>query len=694
MGGSMKRLVLFSCLMFACLLLNAAGIIVNSGNTSLQFATLQRCNYDVNIENQIAVVTVTETFKNNLSSNMAPRFYYPMPDGASATQLRWSSFGNWYTATISPNPQNPPGGPSYLPTYFTDYVGAFPIVFDFITILAPADTMTVELTYVQLLPYSGGNVDLTLRNNYIPIQSTPFFVSQSLDVSLQSDRTITAFQMLSHPSATVVNNGNNASANYILNNSIANLDYHLRYTLSSEQLGLWTMSTLRDSIPDNLGHGFFTFIAEPDPSDNTQVINKVFTLVIDRSGSMDWENKIVQAKNAASYIVNHLNEGDMFNIVAFNTSSQSLWESHQPSSPANVAAALTFINGIDAYDGTNIGLAFATAIPQFINANDDTANIIIFLTDGQPTVGITNAAQLVTYIDGLFSTNEAGIFLFNFGIGSDVNQQLLSIMADNHNGMATFLGNNEVYAAITEFYNMIRNPVMLNPTFTVNPVGSVQEVYPANLPNLYLGKQMIVSGRYVTPQTTSITFSGQAYNNQVTYEYPLVLSENNSPNYQFLPKIWAKQKIETLLIQYYLLDPNSAAGLEMRQTIVSLSLMWGIITEFTSFSGGTVNNEDETAATPLAADLVNLVNYPNPFNPATTISFDVLKEIHEPAILKIYNTKGQLIRILAVNVNGKGKYQIFWDGKDQTGRLVTCGIYFYSLKVGNTILSNKMTIMK
>ena len=54
--------------------------------------------------------------------------------------------------------------------------------------------------------------------------------------------------------------------------------------------------------------------------------------------------------------------------------------------------------------------------------------------------------------------------------------------------------------------------------------------------------------------------------------------------YQFLPKVWAKQKIENLLIQYYALDPNSSQALALKQQIIDLSLAFGVITPFTSFS--------------------------------------------------------------------------------------------------------------
>lgn len=83
---------------------------------------------------------------------------------------------------------------------------------------------------------------------------------------------------------------------------------------------------------------------------------------------------------------------------------------------------------------TNISGAFSLAVPQFSTANDSTANIIIFFTDGQPTVGITNTTQLLTHVHTLIQSNESNIFLYCFGIGSDVNVQLLTLMGSQNSG--------------------------------------------------------------------------------------------------------------------------------------------------------------------------------------------------------------------------------------------------------------------
>ncbi len=140
---------------------------------------------------------------------------------------------------------------------------------------------------------------------------------------------------------------------------------------------------------DTLGRGFFAFIVEPDPNDSV-IIHKVFTLIIDRSGSMSG-SKIQQARDAAAYVVNNLNTGDKFNIIVFDDQVSSLFPDHVDVTVANQNIALNYINTIVAGGSTNISGAFDMAIPQFSNSDPNVANVIIFMTDGVPTVGITDA---------------------------------------------------------------------------------------------------------------------------------------------------------------------------------------------------------------------------------------------------------------------------------------------------------------
>ncbi len=85
-------------------------------------------------------------------------------------------------------------------------------------------------------------------------------------------------------------------------------------------------------------------------------------------------------------------------------------------------------------------------------------------------------------------------------------------------------------------------------------------------------------------------------------------------------------------------------------------------------------------------------NYPNPFNPTTEITFALPKA--ESVTLSIYNTSGQLIRTLVNGFYSEGYHSVMWNATDEAGSRVTSGMYVYVLQVGETVLQNKMLLMK
>ena len=121
-----------------------------------------------------------------------------------------------------------------------------------------------------------------------------------------------------------------------------------------------------------------------------------------------------------------------------------------------------------------------------------------------------------------------------------------------------------------------------------------------------------------------------------------------------------------------------------------------MITPFTSFSGPGVGFEEEEIEAendvPVNYEIVG--NYPNPFNPSTEIRFNVFKQMNKNVSIKIFNVKGQLVRILGIHVNQPGQYQVHWDGTDFNSDAASSGLYFYIIDFGEEVLSSKMMLIK
>jgi len=113
---------------------------------------------------------------------------------------------------------------------------------------------------------------------------------------------------------------------------------------------------------------------------------------------------------------------------------------------------------------------------------------------------------------------------------------------------------------------------------------------------------------------------------------------------------------------------------------------------FCDNSGWPTDVEEETEEGEVPTKFYLSANYPNPFNPVTSIQFSVHSPIH--TTLKIYNVLGQLVKTLVDEPKERGTYEVIWDGKDENGIEVASGIYFYKLQAGDFAEAKKMLLVK
>ena len=87
-------------------------------------------------------------------------------------------------------------------------------------------------------------------------------------------------------------------------------------------------------------------------------------------------------------------------------------------------------------------------------------------------------------------------------------------------------------------------------------------------------------------------------------------------------------------------------------------------------------------------------NSPNPFNPFTTINYTIHEISSVHVTLKIYDLRGNLLRTLVSAIKDAGSYSVFWDGKDDSGRQVSSGVFLYRIQSGNFVHTRKMVLLK
>ncbi|MGE5680661.1 MAG: T9SS type A sorting domain-containing protein, partial [Bacillota bacterium] len=99
---------------------------------------------------------------------------------------------------------------------------------------------------------------------------------------------------------------------------------------------------------------------------------------------------------------------------------------------------------------------------------------------------------------------------------------------------------------------------------------------------------------------------------------------------------------------------------------------------------------ERTAVLPKVFELNQ--NFPNPFNPSTTISYALPVETR--VVLKIYSVDGREVRTLVNENQSAGYRSSVWDGRDNAGQNVSTGIYLYKIQAGNQVLNRKMLLLK
>jgi Ca-activated chloride channel family protein len=409
-----------------------------------------------------------------------------------------------------------------------------------------------------------------------PLNTEKFSVfpleSVSVSVEVRSSQPVRAVYSPSHPVAVSRESDRLVRAGYEDQDVLPDSDFALYYSIGeSEAFHLLTFRDPDDPVdPD----GFFMLLLAPRPDVQTGAIPKDILLVLDRSGSMEGE-KFQQAQEALRYILRHLNPEDRFNLITFSTGVETYADRLRPASEA--AEALPWVDSLSAEGSTDINRALLEAISL---VDGERPTYLIFLTDGLPTEGVQDSQQI---LDNFSASAPDGLSLFAFGVGYDVDTFLLDSLAQNHHGSSSYvLPEEQLDEVLSAFYARISTPVLSNLSLAFGDF-SVYDVYPEPLPDLFLGSQIVVAGRYRQPGTAEISLTGRVGNSTQTLTYPdqefIAATQDASASLAALPRLWATRKIGYLLNRIRLQGPDE----ETIDQVVRLSIRYGIVTPYTSY---------------------------------------------------------------------------------------------------------------
>lgn len=541
--------------------------------TNPEWLRIDHHRVNVTIENQIATTSVDMEFVNEGNGLAEGTFIFPLPGGAAVDQLTMYINGLAIDAKILPADQARNIYNEIVRQYrdpaLLEYIGSSAIQANVFPI-PPGESRRIEIRYQQVIEVENGLIHYVYPLKVTDLVSKRAVDSLSVRVEVKSNDTISNIYSPSHPIAVSRDDANKQfTAGYESSFSIPTDDFSLFYGIATQTINA-NLLTYRESANED---GFFMLLVQPPvklPAD--QVIAKDVIVVLDQSGSMFGE-KWDQARNAAEYVLNKLNPNDRFNVILFSTG----WRiySNNMESPAQAQGAIDWVRGQEAIGGTDINGALTTALQM---ADQERPVTILFMTDGLATEGTTDTQQILTNLKNAARPN---VRIFTFGVGDDVDTFLLDTIIKDFRGAGSYVRPSErIDEEVSGLYTKISAPVLTDITLDMSGLNT-QDMYPTMpLPDLFAGTQLTLVGRYRgEADNLSFTLRGKVNGQEQTFVYSGFDFPARAGGEAFIARLWATRRIGDLLNTIRLKGENS----ELVDSVVRLSVRYGIITPYTSF---------------------------------------------------------------------------------------------------------------
>ena len=531
---------------------------------------LMQLAVNTEITDGVAVTKVKQSFRNQSRGQIEGTYVFPLPDDAAVGSFSMAINGKELHGEVLDadtarrtyeqivRQMRDPGLLEYLGSRMYR-ASIFPI--------PPGGLAEVELEYTQTLHESSGlglfqHPLRSANSGDVPVEQVVFHVK------LHSQTPLTSVFCPTHKCEIVRPSDYEATVGFEASNVRLDSDFQLYYQHSNKMLGI---SLLAHRAAGEAGY-FLLRIAPRIEITADQIQAKDIAFVIDTSGSMRG-GKIEQAREALKFCIDSLNPKDRFNIYGFSTEVHPFRDNLVPADADIKAAATEFANAIEALGGTNINQALLAAL-EADPGDDERPYLIVFMTDGKPTVDVTDPERILKEIG---EQNSRRVRFHVLGVGTDVNTHLLDKLAELNRGTREYcIENEDLELKLSAMVSRLSSPVLTDITLSIAGLKTF-DIYPQTLPDLFRGGDLVVLGRYEGSGDYAVRLNGRMLDDQHTIVHEAEFPEKSREN-DFLPRLWAQRKVAYLLDQIRLHGREK----ELEDEVVRLAKRFGIVTPYTS----------------------------------------------------------------------------------------------------------------
>ena len=569
----MKRVpVVWLALLSLVGVLYARGLIIPKEPTLPPLALVQH-EVQVTINDQIARTRVTQVFRNHTSRPLEATYVFPVPKGASVNEFTmWVGDTPIKAELVEANKareiymsivrqSQDPGLLEYLGSDLFQ-ARIFPV--------PPNGDQKIAIAFTSVCARDKDTVEFIypLKTDGRALQTLEKF---SFRVQIESQHPVLNIYSPSHTVSVTRKGDRDATVSFEKDQALLDRNFVLYYTLGGESIGLTALA----HRPQKDRPGYVALLLAPryEITQSTRVPRDV-VFVLDTSGSMAGK-KIEQAKQALIRCLDGLPETDRFALLHFATTVNKYPGGMQPAHRDNIAAAKKWVEKLAATGGTAIQDALMTALAMQTK-EPGRIFLIVFITDGQPTVGETRIENILANVA---RQNTANTRIFTIGIGHDLNASLLDQLADQSRAFSTFITKDEeIQEKITAFQEKISRPVLANLRLEVSGGVQLDEIYPPHLPDLFHNSQLVVFARYSGNGPATVRLTGMLGNEKKEFVFPVELPAQ-ADGKPFVEELWARRKVGYLLEQIRLNGETE----ELKNEVIQLAKQYGIATPYTSY---------------------------------------------------------------------------------------------------------------